>query len=131
MKIKPIDQSLAPIVEAFLNEPDLQETFAGYARDLGYTGNDNTKMKVALFTPDDDNNICFANHEIYELWLDFQILRNLSMVEPYTTLLKYYPETKPKLLTIAKRMLAGEQISPEEILSLFPEPESTEEESNV
>ena len=120
MKIKPIDQSLAPLVEAFLNEPDLQEKFAGYARDLGYTGSDPIKIKTALFTPDDDNNVCFANHEIYELWLDFQILKNLSLVEPYSSLLMFYPETKPQLLLIAKRMLAGKQVDTEEVLSLFP-----------
>jgi hypothetical protein len=129
MNIKPIDQQLRPLLDEFLLEPGLQEGFAGIAKDLGYQGTDPEKIRISLFTLNESNEIVFASNEVYESFLDYQILKQLSLVEPYATLLKHYPETQPELLLIAKDMLAGKEIEVDRVLSLFPEiePEMADE----
>lgn len=77
MKIKPIDPVFKPLLEEFLSSPDFQARFATEAKKLGYKGTDPNMIRVALFTPDETNEICFANNDIYEMWIDFQVLKQL------------------------------------------------------
>ena len=126
MKIKPIDQQLRPLLDEFLLEVSLQPKFAVLAKEAGYNGNDPEKIRIALFTPDENNEICFSSTEIYDAFMEYQILKQLSLVEPYATLLKHYPEKQNDLLLIAKDMLAGKEIEVERVLSLFPEPDPIE-----
>jgi hypothetical protein len=102
-KIKPIDQSLKPLIERFLASPDFQENFVTEARKLGYLGNDPDKIKVALFTPDEDNQICFASYEVYELFIDFQILEQLYVLGLATTVTD--DETKASLIADCRNLL--------------------------
>jgi hypothetical protein len=126
MNIKPIDQQLRPLLDEFLLLPALQDRFAEIAKELGYNGSDPEKIRISLFSLDGSNEIIFASQEVYDAFLDFQILKQLSLVEPYATLMKYFPETHEELLCIAKDMLAGKEIEVDRVLSLFPKPDPTE-----
>ena len=77
MKIKPINPKLKPLLEEFLAKPELQETFASHAKRLGYVGSDAEKIKVSLFTPSEDGEICFADVTVENLFVDFQIRKIL------------------------------------------------------
>ncbi len=79
-KIKPIDKRFKPLIENFLASPDFQDNFVEEAKKLGYNGTDPDKIKVALFTPAPDGQICFANNEVYELFILFQVLEQLYKV---------------------------------------------------
>ena len=120
MKIKPIEEKLKPILNAFLDSPELQENFKSKARRLGYTGDDKDKIRVALFTPDQEGNICFADDEVEDMFLIYQIRIQTASVEPYKTLLQQYPESEQALIDISKRILKGEKVDQQEILNLFP-----------
>lgn len=120
MQIKAIDKSIKPILEEFLSSESYQEFFKEQAKALGYKGDDPNMTRVALFTPDDDANICFANHEVYEAFVDFQILKQLRLIEPYGTFLRDYPQIEKDLIKLGKRIMAGEVIQPDEVLALIP-----------
>lgn len=103
MKIKPIDPSLKPLIEKFLASPDFQDNFAEEAKKLGYTGNDPDKIKIALFTPGDDDQICFASNEVYELFIAFQILETLYDLKVATP--EMDDETKANLIFECQELL--------------------------
>lgn len=73
MKIKPINPELRPLLDQFLNQESLQSKFAEIAKRLGYEGTDPEKIKVALFTPNKRKEICFADSEIYDMFVEYQI----------------------------------------------------------
>lgn len=127
MKIKPIDPKLRPLLDRFLSKEDLQPKFAIIAKRLGYTGEDLEKIKLSLFSPDKQNQVCFADTEVMELFVDFQIIEQLSKVEPYKTLLKYQPETTPELIALARKILDEGEADTDAILALFPTPTSEDE----
>jgi hypothetical protein len=102
-KIIPIDKSIKPFIEKFLLSPDFQENFVQQAKKLGYKGNDPDKIKIALFTPDETGQICFANNEIYELFIDFQILEQLYILGLATTVTD--DETKASLIADCRDLL--------------------------
>lgn len=82
MKVKPINPKLKPLLEEFLTTAKLQPTFEKEARRLGYLGNDPELIRVALFTPAPDGEICFADQKVEDLFVDFQIrkiLRDLGV----------------------------------------------------
>ena len=104
-KIKPIKPELREILEAFLSEEDFFPIFQLEAKKLGYTGDDKDKIRVALFTPNKDSEVCFANQEIYELFIDFQILTQLSKDPLYNQIIEEHPEVIPNLLEVGREML--------------------------
>lgn len=73
MRIKPIDPKLRPLLAKFLEDEKLQPKFLAEARKLGYTGDDPEKIVVALFTPNADDDICFASSDIYDMFVEYQI----------------------------------------------------------
>ena len=77
MKVKPIEPQLRPLLTQFLEDKTLQPKFLAEARKLGYTGDDPEKIKVPLFTPNTDNEICFANNDIYDMFVEYQIAESL------------------------------------------------------
>ena len=79
-----------------------------------------------MFEPNKRKEICFADPEVTELFIDFQIIKQVSQVEPYKTLLKYQPETKDEIIALSREILGGKTIDTDAVLSLFPTP--TEEE---
>lgn len=119
MKIKPIDPSLRPALEEFLTQTSLQPKFAVIAHQLGYRGSDPDKISVALFTPNENNEICFANEEVYEMFVDFQILKQLSLVEPYKSLIERHPEIIPELIKVSKEILEDGEVNVSSVMSLF------------
>lgn len=90
------------------------------AKALGYLGDDLSKIQVALFTPDSSGEICFADPEIVNDFLEFQIELQIISVEPYKTLLEKHPEARLPLIDISKRILNDEEVDAKEILNLFP-----------
>jgi hypothetical protein len=124
MKVKPINDKIKPLLEKFLAEAELQPKFAEIAKALGYTGTDSEKIKVALFTADlNSKEICFASDEAYTMFLEYQIISQLTQVEPYKTLLKIKPEIKPELILIARAILDGETVDLNRVSDLFKMPE--------
>ena len=124
MTIKPIDRVLRPILDEFLRSDEYQSLFVEEARKLGYKGDDPEKIKVALFTPDVNNEICFASDRVAEAFVDFQILRQLSNIEPYKTLLIINPSVKPELLELSRGILYGKEVDVNAVLALFPQEET-------
>ena len=77
MKVKPINQKLKPLLEEFLGKSELQAEFAKHARRLGYLGDAPELIKISLFTPAPDGEICFADKKVEDLFVDFQIRKIL------------------------------------------------------
>ena len=131
MKIKPIDPKLRPLLDEFLSQDNLQPKFAEIAKKLGYNGDDHEKILISLFSPDTHNEICFADPEITNLFVDYQILKQLEITEPYKTLLKLKPEVAPELIKLSKDILDGKTIDADAVLSLFPTADESEIESEI
>lgn len=104
-KIKPIKPGLREVLELFLSSEDFFPIFKEEARKSGYTGDDKDKIRVALFTPNEENEICFASQEVYDLFVDFQILTQLSKDPLYKQIIEEHPEVVPTLLEVGREML--------------------------
>ena len=125
MTIKPINPELKPVLEKFLTDPYFQDSIKAQSKILGYNGDSGEKVRVSLFAPDDDKNICFANDAVHQLFIDFQILEQLRNTEPYTTLLKHSPEKSIELIALSKQLMIDDehvdkQAIAVEIMELFP-----------
>lgn len=79
-KIKPINPKLRGLLEEWLLDPEYQDRFAAKAKELGYLGTDPDMIRVALFTPADNGEICFVNKQIEDLFVEFQIKKALKTV---------------------------------------------------
>jgi len=104
-EIRPIKKELRAVLEDFLSEEDFFPIFQAEAKKLGYEGSDKDKIRVALFTPNKENEICFASQEIYDLFIDFQILTELSKDPLYKQIIEEHPETIPTLLEAGREIL--------------------------
>lgn len=121
--IQKINAEIIPVLTAFLEDKESYDLFVSEAKKLGYTGTDFNKIKVALFTPDNHGEIGFASNEVYDKFVDFQIIYNLKDKEPYKTLLQTRPEIKNELIEIGKDILFGKDVNTDRILALFPKAE--------
>lgn len=119
MKIKPINPKLKPLLEQFLSEDTLQSEFIKIAKELGYEGDDITKVKVSLFTPSDNNEICFATRQLADLFVDYQIIEELRSTELYSQLLDRKPEIKPDLIKFSRDILNNKEIDNDVFLALL------------
>jgi hypothetical protein len=118
-KATKIDPKIAPILDAFLAKKDYQDTFKDMAFALGYKGDENVKIKEILFTVNEGGDIGFVLKELNDMFLEFQIIHNLSNIEPYKTLLQKTPEKRPDLVAFAKKVFKKEEITNEDLERLF------------
>ena len=119
MKVKEIKLELRSIVEEFLAFPAYQHIFKEFAKIIGYTGDDMNEAKNHLFLPNTDGEIGFSISGMNELFLEFQLLRQLISKEPYQTLLRHYPEAIENIRIVATKMINGEDIGEEDLVLIF------------
>jgi len=114
-----ISQSIRPILEAFLAEPEYQATFKDMARAVGYEGDDETQIHIALFTVSADGHIGFVIAELNDLFFEYQLIKNVSEQEPFKTLLATKPEKKAEVVQMAKDIAAGKEITSDDVLKML------------
>ena len=118
--IQPIKPELRGLLEEFLAFPEYQMLFLQFGRALGYKGDDVEHVKkTLLFGPNVDGELMFSIAGMYDLFTEFQLLKQLSGVEPYATLLKAKPSSIRNLRELSKRILNGYEISNEDIEEIF------------
>lgn len=118
-KIKKINSKIAPVLEAFLANPEYQETFKDMAFALGYSGDDTVRQKEILFTANDDGEIGFVLAELNEMFYTFQLTTNLLSQEPFASLVELHPEKKDEVIAFAKRASKGEEITNDDVTKLL------------
>lgn len=124
--IAPIKPELRPIIEEFLAYPEYQTLFIAFAKHAGYTGEDSVKAKKHLFTIK-DGEIGFNVVGMNDLFLEFQLLKQLSDTEPYRSLLEKRPAAISQLRELSKKILNKETITNKQIEEIFHD---GEEENN-
>ena len=117
-KVNPIKKELRPLIEEFLAEEDYQDLFFAFAKRVGYKGKDREKAKNVLFTVK-DLDIGFNIEGVRELFLEFQLLKQLKDKEPYKTLLEEDPTSITKLRAVAKKALESQDITSSDLRDLF------------
>lgn len=118
-KIKAIKPELREILEEFLNFEEYQPIFKQFAAVIGYHGNDVTKIKKLMFLPNNEGEIGFSISGLDELFLEFQLIKQLIDKEPYTSLLTEYPEAIQNIRVVAGKMLRQEDIGQEDLVLIF------------
>ena len=118
--VKPIDPKIRPVLEEFLAYPEYQQVFMEFARRMGYEGNDINYVKTKLlFIPNEDGEIMFNIQGLYDLFLEFQLIKQLKEREPYRSLLERKPSAIAHIRDLAKNILEGNEISNEDIQKIF------------
>ncbi len=118
MSIKPINTKIGELLDKFLDDPEYYESFKAIAKSLGISSHDPTTIKVAMFSTV-EGELTFASKELESLFTEWQLFIQLSDHEPYSSLLKEYPERKPKVMDIAHKLLEGEDVLDEDVIDLF------------
>ena len=118
-EIKKIKPELRGKLEEFLNFKEYQPIFKQFAKILGYDGDDDIEIKKLLFTANEDGEIGFSVSGMNELFLEFQLLRNLIDKEPYKSLLNEYPEAIQNIRLVAQKILDKEDITEEDLKLIF------------
>jgi hypothetical protein len=118
-KIIPIKSELRPILDEFLSSEDYKDIFIHFAKSMGYQGNDMKVVRPLLFMSDKQGNIRFNIQGMYDLFLEFQILKQIRDKEPYKSLLETYPIAIQNVRVLAKKMLYNEKISQDDLEIVF------------
>lgn len=116
--IKPIKDEIRTVLEEFLAVPEYQDIFMVFAKHMGYTGDNLTEAKKALFTTQEDQ-IGFKVVGMNDLFLEFQLLKQLKIQEPYKSLLESRPEAISQLRELAKKILKNEEVTNKDIEKIF------------
>jgi len=117
--VQPIKPELRGILNRFLLYPDYQKAFLAFADVLGYKGNDIEEARKLMFFATPDGEIRFTIAGLYDLFLEFQLLEQLSNTEPYKTLLKENPASIRKIRELVKQIMDGKQVTNEDVMKLF------------
>jgi hypothetical protein len=118
-KIKAIKPEIRDLLEEFLAFEEYQPIFKQFAEVIGYHGNDREKIRNILFVPNDDGEIGFSISGMNELFLEFQLLKQLIDKEPYKSLLEEFPEAIQNIRIVAQKMLNKEDIGNEDLQLIF------------
>lgn len=118
-KIKPIDGKLTTLLEEFLAFPEYQELFKQFAEVVGYHGDDSLHIKKVLFIPNSDGEIMFSVEGLYDLFLEFQLLKQLIDKPFYKDLLEKYPEAIRKIRLFAREAIAGKEVTNIDLIKIF------------
>ena len=126
--IVPIKEELRPILEQFLAYEPYQTLFMAFAKNLGYTGDDTREAKNSLFTIKEEQ-IGFNVLGMQDLFMEFQILTQISQQEPYKSLLSTYPQAITNIRELAKKILNKQPVTDKNLEELF-KPENYESNGN-
>lgn len=118
-KIQTIKPELSGLLEEFLNFEEYQPIFKQFAGIIGYHGHDMIKIKKLLFIPNENGEIGFSISGMDELFMEFQLIKQLIDKEPYKSLLTEYPESIQNIRIVANKMLKKEDIGEEDLLLIF------------
>ena len=118
-KVKRIKPELRNLLDEFLTFEEYQHIFKQFAEKLGYEGNDDNEIKNILFIPNDAGEISFSISGMNELFLEFQLLKQLIDKEPYKSLLKEYPEAIQNVRIVTQKMLDKKDITEEDLVLIF------------
>jgi len=119
MKVQPIKEELRPLLEEFLDYEDYMPLFKEFAKAMGYHGDDEKKIKQILFAPNATGEIGFTVEGMYQLLLEFQLMKQLSDKEPYKSLLREYPEAIRNIRKLAVKMFNGEDLDEKDLMMVF------------
>jgi len=117
--VKGIKPELRDLLENFLDFSPYQFIFKEFAKTIGYEGDDTQKIKNCLFAPNTDGEIFFSIAGMYDLFLEYQLIVNLSRTEPYKSLLEEYPEAIQNVAIVAKKIFNQEDIGEEDLVLIF------------
>jgi hypothetical protein len=117
--IKPIKKELRPILEEFLAFEEYQTIFKSFAEHMGYKGNDTDRIKQLMFTANSDGDIGFNVLGLNDLFLEFQLIKQLRDKDPYKTLLEESPKSITKIRELVKKILKGKDITEQDLLKIF------------
>lgn len=120
MELKPLNKKIGKLVDTFLDTPEYYSRLEDMAQTIGVVSDNPDVIKMAAFTHD-GTNLGFASEEIENLFFEWQLFKLIADQEPYATLLETYPERKPSLITLAKKMWIGIESIDEDIINLFKE----------
>lgn len=127
--VKPIKAELKPLLEDFLREPSYQFKLKAFAKIVGYEGDDWEAMIKSLFTVDiDSKEIIFAVEGMYDLFLEYQLERQLRDKEPYKTLIEMDSSAVMRIRELAKKIYNGEEITDSDLEYVFTIPDLDDEE---
>jgi len=118
-KVVPIKKELRGLLEEFLSFPTYQSMFRDFARLAGYMGEDEKEIKNSLFAANRNGEIIFTVQGLYELFLEFQLLKQLSSKALYKELLEEYPEAIMNIRVVAQKILRDDEIFDEDMESIF------------
>ena len=118
--VNPIKPEIREIMEEFLNAEDYFPMFRQFAKVAGYEGDDMDEVRKALFSVDQESKeIIFSVAGLYDLFLEYQLAKQLSDTEPYKTLLKTDPAAIRRIRELAKKIYAGKDITDDDLLEVF------------
>lgn len=118
LTIDKIKKEISPLIEGFLNSPDYLDRFKDLAFSLGEESEQLEDIQIAMFTVQ-GKQIGFVATEVYDWFIEWQLLDRLKGKEPFSTLLTIYPDRKEDILTLAKKMLDGEEVTEKDMSALF------------
>ena len=118
-KVIPIKPELRKILDEFLNFEEYYQMFKSFAKIIGYHGNNMNRVRKVLFAPNAKGEIGFTISGMDELFLEFQLLRQLIDKEPYKTLLQEYPKAIQNIRRLSIKMLNKEDIGEEDLVMIF------------
>ncbi len=121
VKLESIKAELRPLLEGFLSFEPYKDLFKQFAKVAGYHGDDEDKILKSLFVPMDDGQIYFSVDGLYDLFLEYQLILQLSDKEPYKTLLDRYPEAIRNIRELAKKIFNKEKIGEQDLIQIFNE----------
>ncbi len=118
-KVIPIKDGLRELLGEFLTFEEYQSLFKEFAKVIGYHGNNEDKIKKVLFAPDKSGEIGFTISGMDELFLEFQLIKQLTDKEPYKTLLSNYPKAIQNIRIVAKKILNKEDVGENDLMMIF------------
>ena len=118
-KVVPIKEELRPLLEEFITHPEYQPIFKQFAATIGYHGTKVDRIRALLFIPNKDGEIIFNISGMYELFEEFQLIKQLSDKDPYKTLLIEYPEAIQNIRIVARKIINKEEVSEDDLVFIF------------
>ena len=119
-QIKPIKAELRGLLNTFLLDESYFPLFKEFARVAGYEGDNADEIRKALFSVDlETKEIIFSVSGLYDLFLEYQLSKQLEEKEPYRTLLKSDPIAIRRIRELAKKIFRKEDITDEDLMYVF------------
>lgn len=118
-KAERIKTELRIVLESFLNYAPNYPLYKDIAAAVGYTGDEPDKVKSALFSVNDEGQIGFVVAELHDMFFEYQVIQNVIDKEPFKTLLTEKPELKDGVVALAKKLIAGEEVTNEDVEKLL------------